>query len=291
VKVPRVPMELAGGVAHFSDLLLSLEAIRGRDAGTAEELLALVPASLRESPCFLDRMTKIWLYDFGEPVLTSGGVTSGVDITFHPLTRLVDVVECARARLSESDLTNYLGRLADPNKHADMLFEFAPILRLDRTTAVDYEAAGEGPGNSRIDWRISDTNGFSVLLEVKRRQTDLIQGFKRVQAGELDDDGRVLPPEHDTDLLFRSVESKFNPRILGELAQGVWIGSGLMQERKELEASFLRLDPSRVHFAVLGTWAPAAHILVREEALRPRLVELLQLREDDGLVLDRLSSA
>lgn len=289
MKTPRVPMEMVGGVADFPDLFLSLEDARGHDRAEAEKLLGLLPSLLRDAPCFLDRFTKVWLYDFGEPVSTVHGHVMGVGLTFHPLVRLIDVVACVHARLSQPDVTTFLKRLADPAKHPDMLFELAPILLLDSSTSVEYEVSGESPGNRRVDWRIEGGGGFGVLLEVKSRQKDLIRGFERIQAGELDAQGRALPPDHDTDLLFKSVESKFLARPHGERAQGVWVGSALMQEEGELEASFHRLDPERVHFAVLASWGPAAHVLVHDESLRPKVVELLQLRELDGFVFERSS--
>lgn len=278
---------MVGGLAEFSDLFLNIEAVRGRERTEAEALLALVPATLREAPCFLDRLTKVWLYDFGEAVSTARGNVTGVGLTFHSLARLADVVACARSRLRQSELDNYLARFADPKKHADMLFEFAPILLLDSSTSAEYEVVGRSPRNRRIDWWIQGADGFGLLLEVKNRAADLFRGFERIQAGERDADGRAPAPDHDTDLLFKSVGSKFLPRPPTQVPQGVWVASGLMQEESELERSFLRLDPAKVHFAILGSWGPAAHLLARDDVPRDRIVRLLGLEEVEGLVFSR----
>jgi hypothetical protein len=287
LNIPRVPMQFVGGIAEFSELLISIELIRGRSKSDAESLLALIPESLRQVPCFLDRMTRNWLYDFGDPVMTSNGCVHGVGKTWHLLTRLIDVVTCARVRLEQSVLTDYLTRLVDPRKHTDMLFEFAPILRLDPATVAEYEVTGESPGNRKIDWKIKGQNGFTLLLEVKNRETDLIRSFERVEAGERAVDGTVPAPDHDTDLLFKSVESKFLSRSPGQVLQGVWVGSALMQESSELEQSFCQLDPSKVHFAVLGTWDGAVHLLVRYGVPREKIVQTLQVHEVDRLVFRR----
>jgi hypothetical protein len=217
---PRIPMQFVGGIADFSELFVSIEILRGRDREAAKNLCELIPASLRESPCFLDRMTGRWLYDFGEPVRTDSGYVWGVGKTWHELSILIDVVGCAVKRLKPSVRGDYLTRLADPHKHEDMLFEFAPILRLDGAASVLYEVTGDSPGNRKIDWRVEGPDGFALLLEVKSRAADLIQSFERVEAGEQRVDGTAPAPAHNTDLLFKSIETKFLPRDPARILQG-----------------------------------------------------------------------
>lgn len=161
---PRIPMQFVAGLAEFSNLFVSIELLRGRDRPTADALVGMIPDVLRQAPCFLDRMTGRWLYDFGEPVTTTTGYVGGVGITWHDLALLADVVACASLRLEEAGRRDYLTRLADPPKHEDMLFEFAPILRLARTTATRYEVTGESPGNRTIDWKIQGEDGFGCSL-------------------------------------------------------------------------------------------------------------------------------
>lgn len=203
------------------------------------------------------------------------------------LTTLIDVVACAHTRLPQTVFADYLSRLENPTKHTDMLFEFAPVLRLDSTTTAKYEVTGDSPGNKRIDWKIGGQDGFAVLLEVKNREADFIQSVERIQAGERTPGGTIPAPDHDTDLLFKSVEAKFLPRPPDRIPQGVWIGSALMQEVRELEKSFLRLDPTKVHFAILGTWDGAVHLITRDGVPRDKIVRLLQVCEVDRLVFKR----
>jgi hypothetical protein len=203
------------------------------------------------------------------------------------ISRLIDVIACAHARLDPPTFADYAARLEDPTKHADFLFEFAPVLRLDPSTKARYEAIGEGPGSKKIDWKIEAQDGFSILLEVKRREADFISSVERIAPGERVDGDRIPAPGHDTDLLFRSVEAKFLPRSPDSVPQGAWIGTALMQEAGEIEQSFLRLDPTKVHFAVLGTWEGDVHLLSREGVSRHRILDLLQVREMDRLVFNR----
>lgn len=280
-------MQFVGGIADFSELLVSIELLRGWNKTHAKALAAMIPAALREAPCFLDRMTGLWLYDFGDPVMTQQGFVYGGGKTWHRLTTLIDVVACAHTRLDPSVFADYLVRLSNPTKHADLLFEFAPVLRLDPTTTARYEVTGESPGNKKIDWKIEGQDGFAVLLEVKSREADFISSVERIASGERTVDGAVPAPDHDTDLLFRSVEAKFLARSPDRVLQGAWIGTALMQEAFELEQSFLRLDPTRVHFAILGTWDGSVHLLARDGVSRDKIVQLLRVREVDRLVFDR----
>lgn len=280
-------MQFVGGIAEFSELFTSIEILRGRDREAAAVLCQSIPISLREAPCFLDRMTGRWLYDFGEPIKTDSGYVWGVGKTWHELSILVDVVACATKRLEPSVRTDYLTRLADPHKHDEMLFEFAPILRLDSAASVLYEVTGESPGNRKIDWRVEGSDGFALFLEVKNRAADLIQSFERVEAGDRAADGTVPAPTHNTDLLFKSIETKFLPRDPARIPQGAWIHSALKQERSELEQSFLKLDPTKVHFAILGDWGAEVHLLARDGVPRDRILQLLRVQEVDRLVFDR----
>lgn len=283
----RAPEELVGGRADFSELLASIELLRGRDKAYADALAAVIPDAIRTAPCFLDRLTSSWLYDFGEPVVTEGGSVSGRGLTFHSVVQLADVVACARERLRPAQFDDYMRRLTDPVKHRDMLFEFAPILRLETDTLAEYEVGGESPRNRRIDWRISGTDGFTILLEVKNREADLIRTFESVQSGARASAGTVLPPDHDTDLMFRSVEQKFLERPAGEVPQGVWVGSELMQERTELRASFMKLNPEKVHFAIVGSWSESVHMLSRDDVPCEKVLQLLKVKRTDDLVFDR----
>ena len=280
----RVPSVLVAGREEFERLFADRAIQAGLDPARAAELLGLVPGAIRGAPCFLDKLDGPWLYDFGES--TRGVPALGVGVTFHSVDRLIGILACAQSRLTKLELRAYLHRLANPKKHRVTLFEFSPVLRLPPETSTDYEVVGEGPGKTTVDWRVCAPGGVPVLLEVKQRLGDLVRSFEKVRNRELDAGGRVLPPDHDTDMLFVSVETKFLPRSPDVALQGAWVGTHLNQDRGRLEASFSKLDHKRVHFAVLGGWEPAAHVMVCDESLRGWLVDVLKLEEANGLLFE-----
>lgn len=284
---PRIDPRFVAGMASFPELFVNVAMLRGQDREGATALCELVPSALRETICFLDRISGRWLYDFGDPINTDTGFVWGVGKTWHEITTLIDVMVCATKRLRESIRADYLLRLADPRKHDDMLIEFAPILRLDEETAVVYEVTGQSPESRKIDWKIVGSDGFSILLEVKNRIADLIRSFHRIEAGESRPDGTAPEPDHNTDLLFKSIEKKFLPGDPTHMPQGAWIHSGLQQDRVEVERSFQKLDPTKVHFAILGSWDSEIHLMSRGELPRTKIIELLHVREGGRLVFDR----
>lgn len=284
---PEVPSQLVAGIARFRESFISVAVLRGWTKDEAATLADLIPESLCGAPCFLDKLTYRWLYAYGEPVTLPGGQVRGIGITYHSLVTLIEVLACARVRLPESVFKDYITRAVDPKKHADMLSEFAPILPLASSTKVEYEVTGQSPGNRRIDWLLVGEDGFAILLEVKLREADLIRGLGRIQAGDLTSDGKGPAPDHDHNLLFRSVEHKFLLRPPDQMVQGVWIHTALMQERGELERSFMSLDSQKVHFAILGSWEGGVHFLGRGGVPKDRVLQLLQVKESSGRVFNR----
>src|SRR6266481_6266880 len=144
----RVPSALVGGVAALPDLFVALGRSRGIPREETQRIADLVPAQIKAAPCFLDRLTGIWRYDFGEPFvnLPGGGVVLGTNM-YQEVERLYAVLACARRRLTPDKLSSYLASLGNPDKHEDTLIEFAPILRLGDDVETEYEVPGYGEGN------------------------------------------------------------------------------------------------------------------------------------------------
>jgi hypothetical protein len=67
MKPPRVPQILIGGLAALHKLFRASAKWRGMKREDVEEVIRLVPTPIRELICFLDRITGLWRYDFGEP--------------------------------------------------------------------------------------------------------------------------------------------------------------------------------------------------------------------------------
>jgi hypothetical protein len=81
MNLPRVPSALVGGVAALPDLFVALGRSRGIPREDTRTIADLVPAEIKATPCFLDRLTGIWRYGFGEPFanLPGGGVVLGTE--------------------------------------------------------------------------------------------------------------------------------------------------------------------------------------------------------------------
>jgi hypothetical protein len=286
---PRVPSALVGGVAALPDLFVALGRSRGIPREEVRTIADLVPAEINATPCFLDRLTGIWRYDFGEPFvnLPGGGVVLGTNM-YQEVERLYAVLSCAQRRLSKDRLSSYLATLGNPAKHEDALVEFAPILRLGDEVETEYEVAGHGDGNRTVDWVIRASGHPLVLLDVKNRVKDLLESLVRLQAGERSPDDSGPAPIHDPSLLFGSVEPKFKSQPPSEAIQAVWVHTCLKQEEAELDAAFRKLDPRRVHAAILGDWAADVYILAKDPTVKAHLAEVLRVDESHRFVFRRV---
>jgi hypothetical protein len=204
---------------------------------------------------------------------------------FPEVERLFDVLGCAAWRLAPEKLDTYLARLTSRTKHEDTLIEFAPILRLPDDVHVEYEVSGAGHGNTTVDWLIEAPGQPKLLLEVKNRIRDLIESFEAIK--RQDPDQPVPEPRHDHRLLFKSVTQKFKSRESHETIQGVWIKTGLKQEEEDLRTAFDALTPGHLHAAVLGTWDEKAYVLANDASTRRRVLSILRLRQNAGLIFKR----
>lgn len=284
----RIPQVLVGGIASLPDLFLTIATTRGLPREEAEVAAELLPEIVRVSPCFLDRLHGLWRYDFGDPYHDHEGnpVVFGTP-QCQSVERLFAVILCARVRLRPEQLSDYMKRLADPKKHEDLLIEFAPILRLDQETLIEYEVSGYGEGESRIDWLLSSRHRVPILLDIKNRTRDLLESLARIQVGERGADDMAPAPTHDTALIFRSLERKFRPSNPANVVQGGWITTQLMQEESELQTTFSKLDCTRVHFAILGDWEDDVYVLCNYAEIKQLLLEIFNIRESKRFVFNR----
>lgn len=284
---PRVAQQLVGGVADLRSLFGAMGRYRGIARDDVAEIAALVPEPIANAPCFLDRLTGLWRYDFGEPLDLPGEAAVMSTNMCQPIDRLYDVLVCARRRLPADQLANYLVRLADPVKHDDLMFEFAPVLRLAEDVEASYEVCGYSEGKRTIDWLIRPKSGPPIAMDVKNRTKDLLESLVRVQTGARDADGSAPAPIHDVNLLFVGLEKKFRPRPATELVQAAWIGTDLRQEETELAVAFDRLDRTRVHIALLGDWQADVHFLSKDAFARQHVTDVLRLHESRRFVFRR----
>jgi hypothetical protein len=275
-----------GATASLEEQFLTATRDRGLSSAEGQDLAALLSPALAACHCFFDILTKLWRYEFGVPLdrFSSGQIMYGTHM-FHRVDRLVEALSAAKRWLTPAQLHQYLERLSESLKHTDALVEMLPVLRIHRDAIAQFEVRGYGEGNRTIDWLISVTGGPQVLLEVKHRKRDMVEYF-----GRLSDNphkSETLTPTHNTDLLFQSVEGKFVQRLAAEPIQGVWIHVSIKQEQSELEASFARLDPQRIHFAVLGGWDEDVYILTRPDLDAQRLLNLFGRTLSDRYIFQR----
>ena len=270
---------------------LKIRAISAADAlGLSSKeihaIVKLLPKPLLNAPCFLDALTDLWRYEFGMPIdrLASGMVMYGTHM-YHQVDHLVQALACAKSRLTPVPLHHFITRLADPAKHKDVLIEMLPVLRLHPDIPADYEVLGHGRGNHTIDWLISPSEGTPILVEVKHRKRDMIEYVDRIPTQQKS--GITIAPEHNTDLLFQSLETKFLPRHLTHTLQGAWIHVAVQQEQSELQKSFDKLDPDRIHFAILGSWQEDVFLLARAGFDHNRLLTVLGRKNSDRFIFQR----
>lgn len=266
----RVPMmlieQLMPQVVMAKDSLQQRLAAEARERGVSveelDELLSVIPLRLLNSDCFLDRLTELWRYEFGEPLSAGTDTVYGTHM-WPPVRHLLAVTKAAHQRLSEADRRRYLERLANPKEHERVLVEFIPMLRLVDAENVKVEFGFRtGAGNRDVDWRFVDRDGRILLVEVKRRMADLRQQLER--SGRRDDHS-IATPEHEASIMFRKIEEKFCEVAPDIQLQGVWIVTELQQEESEFSSAFAGLNARKVHFAVIGDWAGGIALLTRRE--------------------------
>lgn len=224
-----------------------------------DELVGALPVRLLNAPCFLDRLTGHWRYEFGLPLhLNATHKLLWGTHMWLPVSTLLTVLLRAHARLTPLQYADYGRRLANGDKHREYLAEMAPVMRMEPSTRTTFEVPGLGSGNRTVDWHIEPPGGRPILCDVKSRVFDLLHQMDQPLGGP-----EAPPPDHAVPLLFRSIESKFLSADPNARLQGAWIATDIKQEESQLEASFRALDAGRVHFAVLGDFEPDAHVLVR----------------------------
>ena len=283
-----VDPQLVGGVGRLPDILHAEFRRQELSQQGARNMLHLLPSSLEQAPCFLDRLTHLWRYEYGDAINTVGSRITGTHM-YVPVQRLALVLRNAFETLEAAELRNYLRRSEDPQKHQDVLAEFAPVLALHAGARAQAEVTQHGAGQTTIDWMFTLTDGANMLLEVKSRLFDLVQlfdgAYPKFSAGQEE----VEAPKHDVGRIFASVEKKFKPNDPTSFLQGAWVQTYVAQESGELQIAFDELDDEKVHFVVLGGWEGRGYVLARNDRIKERVFEFLDIVETDRKVFERPS--
>ena len=270
--IDRLFPQCVGDKAPLRQLLLDAAASFGMAAQEAQTLVQLLPSPLIDSPGFLDMSTDLWRYEFGEPFILNDQLIFGTHM-FLPVNELL-LANGAFARwVPLGKRAAYLAVLNSPDKHPVALAEMMPVCRLPFTLEVVYEVPGYGPGNRTVDWALQ-AGGRLILIDAKSRTTDFIQ-----QACNAGQNGEMPVPEHDHKLMFKSIEGKFNAADPDVQLQGAWITTHITQNCVEIDNAFAALDPTMVHFALLGDWRSDVSLLVRREADRKFLLDFFNVTQ------------
>ena len=278
MRTPRVPDELVEDVTTLRNRLDFASVQAGSDRALAP-LIPRLNARLLEAPCFLDRLTGVWKYDFGDPIdrLPAGQVALGAHM-FTPVGELVGSLLAASRRLREPGLTAYFHRLADESRHQDALVEMIPIAALGDDVKADFEVPAEGQTHGTIDWRVSPAVGPALLFDIKNRVADLVPHL-RALAAAAGASAAAPAPGHDPHVLFRRVVAKFAAHDPSDCIHGVWIFTRLKQDECSLRAAFAALDGSRVHFAVVSNRKSECILLTRAHVDRQHVLKTLHIVE------------
>jgi len=287
----RAPKLICGEVEDLKSAFTIVAAQINISINEVNYLFNILPQALQTAPTFYNRLTNSWCYDFGFPIdqLPGDHVVIGPHM-FPPVDRLLRVLSVAYKRIPELKLNRYLQRLAESAKHQDVLAEISPMLRVDININSEFEVPGQGVGKRTIDWLIHPPKSPAVLLDVKCRIKDLIEGLAQIASGKLGPDGKGPAPTHDVTTLFKDTEEKFSQKSPNEILQGVWVVTQLKQERSELKSAFDLLDPVKLHFAVIANWQKEAYILLRKGIQLDSITSLFGIIYSEHFVFDRFST-
>jgi hypothetical protein len=212
--------------------------------------------------------------------MPGGGVSIG-SYQVIPVQKLVAGVRAALGRLSLTDCEEVLLRLADPDRHFEVLAELAPLALARHLVSARREATGAG--GRRVDWHLTWESGAELLLEVKSRVYEIVD-----MLADLDSmDGHVPEPLTDPARLLKGVECKFGPAVPTSYLQGAWIQAPVKQRRDSVEEYFRQMDSARVHLVVLWSGNMAdrrAYITCRDGIDGPSVLNLFGLRHSEELV-------
>lgn len=250
------------------------------------ELFNLLPNKIKQSTVFKDRLTGNYLYNFGKPLeIESSTVHCFGNTQNHDVKNLYRTIKSAKKYLEKDELAHYIQKINDPNKHSDFLFEMRPLIHLKKDVKVEYESKENCIGNKNVDWLLKDNNWIisfdvknrikSIVNHLKYIINDLLRSFRSGISAK-----NIVPPKApDPADLFKSTVSKFNDRKDNKTLQGVWITTGITEDKNKLNEYFHSLNSKKIQFAIITDWSKDAYILAKDELYKPVLIEFFNLKE------------
>ena len=235
-----------------------------------DKTISILPAPLINASCFKDSLANdTWKYHYGEELNVNH--TLNVPIGAHNVQSVYDLLTMLSLSvkyLNDCQLNDFLQKkLGDKGKHANFLFEFAPLIYIDPNIKVEYETSGDK--GKTIDWLINPEKSLSIRIEVKYRYKDFIEQLKNWNGN-----GNFPEPRHDPSILFKSCEKKFSRCPATTILQGIWIGTFLKQNSYKFKEAFDILDRDKIHFAVLSNFGRDALIVAREKWIEEYVLKI-----------------
>jgi hypothetical protein len=280
MKIDQYMPKIVGGRSTVLDRLAQSLADAGEPQARIDEILDELPQPIVAAEAFLDLLTKLWRYEFGEAFVDGTNLIIGSN-TWPPLEHLRFAVQAMWRYLDAAQRAAVLRRLGNASKHSEVLAEMMPAYLATGTTIAVPDVKGQGPGNTDVDWAFEPAEGRPILLEVKCRVVDFLH-----QALQADVDGYMPAPAHDHVAMFRSIEGKFTAADPDVQLQGCWINSFIAQNSVEIRAAFDGLDAEKVHFAILGDWERDAKILSRRPVDHNHLLQTFGLIDSNRFVFN-----
>ena len=157
--------------------------------------------------------------------------------------------------------------------------ELVPLSRLKRMAKVQYEVPGQG--EKRVEFLIECPGETPILLEVKHRDTDIIQFMEAFHSDGMMED---FPPPR-ADFLFRSVVEKLPESNPQDRLQGVWISVHVRHDGGDLHRCFDAIEARRLHFAIIATSEDSAYILARTKEIERFVTDFFQLKHNPQAIL------
>jgi hypothetical protein len=215
----------------------------------AEQLLRIIPASVRSAKAIKFVFGQDWRYLFGKEFDFDGN-SSGFGVPYQAplLVNLVRSAKVAERVLTGSQRRRWWQQLDMPAKHFDTILETLAVFNVAPDCHLEYEKSGLGVGSQKIDWLLRSKEG-EFLLEVKNRPGQMAQEMTRMKAKSTSLPNDPIP---DFFALFKSTKSKFLPIKDSTYTQGVILFLGIKVPATALENFYHHHLQSHFHFVALG---------------------------------------
>ena len=216
----------------------------------AEQLLKIIPASVRSAKAVKLVFGQDWRYLYGKQFHFDGNSTGfGVPYQAPLLANLVRSATIAERVLIGSQRRRWWQQLDMPAKHFDTILETLAVFNVSFDSHLKYEQSGLGVGSQKIDWLLKSKEDGEFLLEVKNRPGQMAQEMTRMK-----EKSTSLPndPVPDFFALFKSTKSKFLPIKDSKYMQGVILFLGVKVPTTALQNFYHQHLKSHFHFVALG---------------------------------------